>query len=38
MGAHEFEVNGNLGSFWGHCSNMLKMLLRPNDSIDFDET
>ena len=33
----EFVVKGHLGVIWGHCSDMLKMLLLP-DSIDFDET
>ena len=37
-GVREFGVKGHLGVIWGHCSNMLKMLLRLHNSIDFDET
>ena len=37
-GVQDFGVKGHLGVILGHCSNMLKTLLRLHNSIDFDET
>ena len=37
-GVQELWVKCHLGIIWDHCSNMLKTLLRLNDSVDFDET
>ena len=37
-GVQEFGIKGHLGVIWSCCLNMLKMLFRLHNSINFDET